>query len=154
MRNRAFVSCAVLCALVLLAGTSAFAGDAWLGKWKLNEAKSKVAPGSIRAQVLTFEAAGDAIKLSAEGLDDAGKPMKTGYTSKFDGAEVPWPGNPVADSAAPKRVDDHSYTNTWKKGGKAVMNAKVVVSPDGKTLTITNTPAAGGEASIAVFDKQ
>jgi hypothetical protein len=91
------------------------------------------------------------------GTDADGKPISTGYTSKFDGKEVPWPGNPVADTAAPKKLDDNTYENVWKKGGKATVTAKVAVSADGKTLTITQSgtdPQGKPVSSVAVYDKQ
>jgi hypothetical protein len=53
--------------------------------------------------------------------------MKGGYTSKFDGKDVPWAGNPMADMACPKKIDDNTYENAWKKGGKATVSAKVAV---------------------------
>ena len=108
----------------------------------------------MRPSRLKFEAAGDAVKLTMEGTDAAGKAMKGGYTSKFDGTDVAWPGNPAADTASPKRIDDHSYVNVWKKGGKPLVNGKVEVSKDGKTLTVTQTPVDGSAASVAVYDKQ
>ena len=37
----------------------------------------------------------------------------------------------------PKRVDANNYDNVWKKGGKVTVTAKVSVSADGKTLTVT-----------------
>jgi hypothetical protein len=63
----------------------------------------------------------------------------------------------VADTACPKRIDDSTYENVWKKGGKAVATAKVTVSKDGKTLTITTdgTDAQGAKVhSVAVYDRQ
>jgi hypothetical protein len=143
--------------VAVLAGGTAFAGENWIGTWKLNPAKSQLGSAGIRAQTLTFESTPAGIKLSAVGTDAEGKPIKTGYTSKFDGKDVPWPGNPVADTAAPKKVDDNTYENTWKKGGKATVNAKVSVSADGKTLTITQTgtdPQGKAVSSVAVYDKQ
>lgn len=156
MRKRIALSCVAVCAFALLAATSAFAGDAWLGSWKLNVAKSKYpSETSLRAQALKFEAAaGGAIKLTMEGTDPQGKPLQGGYTAKFDGTDAPWPGNPVADTAAPKRIDDHSYANVWKKGGKPVLNAKVEVSKDGKTLTVTQSPLDGSPGSVGVYDRQ
>jgi hypothetical protein len=70
---------------------------------------------------------------------------------------VPWAGNPSADTAAPKRIDDNSYENVWKKGGKATVTAKVSVSQDGKTLTVSQTgtdPSGKSVSSVAVYDKQ
>jgi hypothetical protein len=79
------------------------------------------------------------------------------FLSKFDGKDVPYEGNPDADTASPKKIDDNSYENTWKRGGKARMSAKVVVSADGNTLTVTQTGTnAKGQAvnNTAVYNKQ
>jgi hypothetical protein len=146
----------LVCAVACLLGTAAFAGENWVGTWKLDAAKSQLS-GGIRAQTLTFESTPAGIKLTSAGTDADGKPMKGGYTSKFDGKDVPWTGNPMADTACPKKIDDNSYENTWKKGGKATVTAKVSVSADGKTLTVTQDgkdPQGKEVHSVAVYDKQ
>jgi hypothetical protein len=144
--------------LVACLGVSlASAGENWVGSWKLNAAKSQPGTNAIRVETLKFEATPAGIKLTSQGTDAQGKPMQTGYTSKFDGKEVPWTGNPMADTAAPKKIDDNSYENTWKMGGKGTVTAKVVVSKDGKSLTITQDgtdPNGGKVHSVAVYDKQ
>ena len=144
-------------AATVLASTS-FAGENWVGSWKLNAAKSQsgTAPAP-RAQTLKFEATPAGIKLTSDGTDADGKPMHGGYVSKFDGNDVPWAGNPVADVACPKKVDDNSYENVWKKDGKPTVSATVAVSKDGKTLTITQTgkdPSGAAVNSMAVYDRQ
>lgn len=66
-------------------------------------------------------------------------------------------GNPDADTCSPKRIDDNSYQNTWKKAGKVTITAKVVVAADGKSLTVTQTGTNGkGQAvnNTTVYDKQ
>src|SRR4029079_15227903 len=126
----------VLGLATLFAG-QALAGDNWQGSWKLNAAKSKLGTNAVRAQTLKLEAPAEGVKLTSDGVDGEGKPMHGGYTSKFDGKDVPWAGNPMADAAAPKRVDDNTYENIWKKAGKATVTAKVSVSKDGKTLTVS-----------------
>ena len=108
-------------------------------------------------QTLTFEATPAGIKLTSDGTDAQGKPMHGGYTSKFDGKDVPWAGNPVADMACAKRVDDNTYENIWKKAGKATVSATVAVSKDGKTLTVTQTgkdPSGAAVNSVTVYDRQ
>ncbi len=143
-------------AVACLVGTAAFAGENWVGTWKLNAAKSQMS-GGVRAETLEFEATPAGIKLTSEGTDAQGKPMKGGYTSKFDGKDVPWTGNPMADTASPKRIDDNGYENVWKKGGKTTVTAKVSVSADGKTLTVTQDgtdPKGAKVHSVAVYDKQ
>jgi hypothetical protein len=156
MQKKLLVSSLGLC-VALLGGRAAFAGENWVGTWKLNEAKSKLGSGAVRAQTLKFEATAAGIKLTSEGTDAQGKPMQGGYTSKFDGKDVPWAGNPMADTAAAKRIDDNSYENVWKKGGKVTVTAKVSVSADGKTLTVTQSgtdPQGAAVSSMAVYDRQ
>lgn len=156
MRKNLFVG--ALCSAMLLSGSMALAADNWIGTWKLNVAKSKFTPGpGPKSQTLKFEATPAGTRLSSEGVYAEGVATKGGYTSKFDGKDVPWTGNPVADMAAPMKVDDNNYTNTWKKGGKAVVKAKVAVSTDGKSLTVTQegTNAKGvAFTSTAAYDKQ
>ena len=152
-----FVRSLLVGAATLAVGTAAFAGENWVGTWKLNAAKSKLGAVAIRAQTLTFEATPAGIKLTSDGTDAQGKPMHGGYTSKFDGKDVPWAGNPMADTACAKRVDDNTYENIWKMAGKATVSATVSVSKDGKTLTVTQTgkdPSGAAVNSVAVYDRQ
>jgi hypothetical protein len=155
MRKNLLVWSLCVCVATLLSGT-AFAGENWVGSWKLNAAKSE-GSGGIRATTLTFESTPDGIKLMSEGTDPEGKPTKGSYTSKFDGKDVAWAGNPLADTAAPKRVDDNTYENVWKKGGKVTMTAKVSVSKDGKVLTVTQDgmdPKGAKVHTVSVYDRQ
>jgi len=157
MQKNLFVRSLLVGAAALALGTAAFAGENWVGTWKLNAAKSKLGAVAVRAQTLTFEATPAGIKLTSDGTDAQGKAMKGGYTSKFDGKDVPWAGNPMADTACPKKVDDNTYENVWKMGGKATVSATVSVSKDGKTLTVTQTgkdPSGAEVSSVAVYDRQ
>jgi hypothetical protein len=157
MQKNLFVRSLLVGTATLALGTAAFAGENWVGTWKLDPAKSKVGPTAVRAQTLVFEATPAGIKLTSDGTDAAGKPMHGTYTSKFDGKDVPWAGNPMADTACAKRIDDSTYENVWKKDGKPTVTATVSVSKDGKTLTITQTgkdPSGAAVSSVAVYDKQ
>jgi hypothetical protein len=158
MRKSLLMVCLAACAAMVLSSSVALAADNWLGTWKLDVAKSKFVPGpGPKSQTLKFEATKDGIKLTTDGVNAEGKATHGGYVSKFDGKDVPWEGNPEADTASPKRIDDNSYENTWKKGGKATITAKVVVSKDGKTLTVTQTgtDSQGRTVNVmSVYDKQ
>ncbi len=158
MRKSLLMVSLAACSAIVLSSSVALAAENWLGAWKLDVAKSKFVPGpGPKSQTLKFEATKDGIKLTSEGVSAEGKATHGWYVSKFDGKDVPWKGNPDADVASPKRVDDNSYENTWKKGGKATITAKVVVSEDGKTLTVnqTGTDAKGRTVnSTAVYNKQ
>jgi hypothetical protein len=144
--------------LALASASAASAKDNWVGTWNLNLAKSKFKPGPpLKSQTLKFESAADGVKLTGDGVDAEGKTMHTEYVSKFDGTEVPWSGNPNADSASPKRIDSNHYRNIWKKDGKVTITADVMVSKDGKTLTVTQTGKdAKGRVmdTVEVFDRQ
>jgi hypothetical protein len=158
MKKNLFVSSLLLCVATLFGSQAAFAGENWVGSWKLNAAKSKFTSEAVtRAQTLSFEATAAGIKLTSEGTDPQGKAMHGEYTSAFDGKDVPWIGNPSADISCPKRIDDSSYENVWKLAGKHTMTSLVVVSKDNKTLTVTQTPSGAkgaAVASVAVYDRQ
>ena len=158
MRKNLLLSSLLLCAATSMWAQPASATDNWVGSWKLNTAKSTFASDAVvRAQMLKFEATPAGIKLTSEGTDPQGKAMQGEYTSKFDGKDVAWTGNPSADMACPKRIDDNSYDNVWKSGGKPTMTARVVVSNHNKTLTVTQTPPDGqptASGSVAVYDRQ
>ena len=155
MRKNVLAWSLVVSAAMAFAG-AAQAADNWIGSWKVNEAKTKTT-NAIKTQSLKFEVVPEGIKLSTEGVSPDGKLMRGGYVAKFDGTEAPFLGNPMADTAAPKRIDANNYENVWKKAGKVTVTAKVTVSADGKTLTITQKGVdAEGKAvdSVAVYDRQ
>ena len=151
------VSLAACCAIVL-SSSAALAADNWLGTWKMDGGKSKYSPGpGPKSLTLKFEATSGGIKFTGDGVNADDTPNHSMFLSKFDGKDVPYEGNPEADTAQPRKIDDNSYSNTWKKGGKTTITAKVVVSADGKTMTITQTGSnVKGEAvnNVIVYTKQ
>jgi hypothetical protein len=128
-----------------------------LGTWKLNEAKSKLGAGIPKNLTVVYEAAGDNIKGTIDGVDGMGKPTHNEWTGKFDGKDYPVSGDPTSDTRAIKKIDDHNYELTVKKDGKVTMSGKAVISADGKTRTVTvsGTNAAGKKVKgTSVYDKQ
>ena len=59
-------------ALSLVGGAAALAADATMGTWKLNDAKSKFAQGAAKNTTVMYEVAGDAVKVTIDGLDSKG----------------------------------------------------------------------------------
>jgi hypothetical protein len=55
---------------------------------------------------------------------------------KADGQDQTVSGDPYRDTAAIKVISDHEIQETDKKDGKTVTTVKMVVSPDGKTMTV------------------
>ena len=158
MRSRTIVLTLALC---FIAGAFCFAAmashDAHMGTWKLNEAKSKLAAGGGKNNTVVYEAAGDDIKVTVDGVDKDGKPTHNEWTGKFDGKDYAVTGDDSSDMRSYKVVNDHTLDLTIKKGGKVTMTGKIVVSKDGKSRTVTThgTNAEGKKVeNVGVYDKQ
>jgi hypothetical protein len=133
------------------------ADDANMGTWKLNEAKSKFSPGAPKNTSVVYEAAGDGIKVTVDGVGTDGKPSHSEWTGKFDGKDYPLTGDPTADTRSYKKIDARTLELTNKMAGKVVVSGKIVVSADGKsrTVSVSGTDASGKKiTSTAVYDKQ
>src|SRR5262249_6246358 len=106
---------------MLLVSASLLAADApYVGKWKLNPAKSDFGESTV-----TYEqAAGGAMKATADGQS---------YTFKTDGKDYPTPWGTVA---VWKAIDATSWENTSKTNGKVIGSSTLKLSADGKTLTV------------------
>ncbi len=158
MRKNLLMVSLAACSALVLSSSVVLAAENWLGTWKLDTAKSKFSPGpGPRSLTLKWEATPDGVKFTGDGVNADGKAARSMYVTRYDGKDVPYEGNPDADMASARKIDDNSYDNTWKKGGKPTIMAKVVVAADGKTMTITQTGTnAKGEAvnNVIVYNKQ
>jgi hypothetical protein len=128
-----------------------------MGTWKLNEAKSKFAPGATKNHTVVYKAAGDNVKVTVDGTDSDGKPAHNEWTGKFDGKDYPVTGDPTSDTRAYKQVNDRTLELTTKKDGKVTVTGRIAVSADGKTRTVSTsgTDAKGNKVkNTAVYDKQ
>ena len=150
--------CQLMFVVCVIASAAAFAStDAFMGTWKLNASKSKLSDAAPKNETVTYEAAGDQIKVTLEGTQADGTKTKTEWTGKFDGKDYPSTGNPNEDMRSCKQIDDRTLHVESKKGGKVGLSAHVVVSADGKSRTVTvhGTDAKGKKyTSVAVYDKQ
>lgn len=149
----------LLCAAAFcLAGVAvAFAADPNVGAWKLNEAKSKIAPGAAKNVNVVYTAEGDSYKCVVDGVDGTGKPSHNEWIGKFDGKDYPVTGDPTADTRSIKLVSPGHYVLTNKKDGKTVVTGTLVFSAGNKvrTLTLHTTDAAGKKVtSTLVYDRQ
>jgi hypothetical protein len=147
----------VLTVALLFVGTMCFAQNPNIGTWKLNEAKSKLSAGLPKNTTVTYEAAGDQIKATVDGVDPKGNPTHSVWTGKFDGKDYPVTGDPTSDTRALKQIDAHTLELTSKKAGKVTLTGKIVVSADGKsrTLTASATDSMGMKVEgMSFYDKQ
>jgi hypothetical protein len=154
MKTRTSVLTLALC---FVAGVVCFASDVQMGTWKLNETKSKLAPGAPKNSTVVLETAGDNVKVTVDGTDRDGKPAHNEWTGKFDGNDYPVTGDPDSDARSYKKVDDRRSELTLKKDGKVTVSGRIVVSADGKTRTVTTSgtdPQGKKFKSTSVYDKQ
>ncbi len=154
MKSRSIVMTVALCLIGLGVG---FSENPNMGTWKLNEAKSKIPATATKNHTVVYEAAGDNIKVTVDGTEPDGKPAHNEWTGKFDGKDYPLVGDPSSNTRSYKKIDDRTTELTNKKDGKVTFTGRIVVSPDGKsrTVTVSGTDAKGKKAEYtAVYDKQ
>jgi hypothetical protein len=135
--------------------------DPLLGLWQLNVAKSKYSPGPApKSQTIYVQGEGQNRKATTAGIDAQGNPQAAVFIHIYDGQ--PHPTTAVAgtlafDASAYTRADANTLNWTRTKAGKVVQTGTTVVSPDGKTYTVstTGTDASGQQIrTIAVYDRQ
>lgn len=152
MKTRPILLTLALCFVTALAFASPN-----MGTWKLNEAKSKFPPGAPKNTTVVYEAAGNKVKVTVDGIGADGKPTHNEWTGMFDGKDYPLTGDPNADTRSYKKVNDHITELTNKKAGKVVATGKIVIAADGKsrTVTVSGTDPMGKKVTYtAVYDKQ
>src|SRR6185436_19156716 len=147
---------AILVTLAILFGgvTVCLADSPQMGTWKLNEAKSKFAPGAGKNTTVVYEAAGDSIKVTVDGVDGSGNPNHSEWTGKFDGKFYAVTGDPTSDQRSYRKINNHTLALTAKKDGKVSLTGRIVVSANGRTRTVTSRAAGSKVSTRAVYDKE
>ena len=74
MKAKTIVLTLALCFVAVVA--VCFAQDAFMGTWKLNVAKSKIAPNAPKNNTVVYEAAGDNVKITVDGIGSDSKPAR------------------------------------------------------------------------------
>jgi len=147
----------LILALCFFGAAMSFADDPQMGTWKLNEAKSKFAPGVPKNHTVVYEATGDNVKVTVDGTDKDGNATHNEWTGKFDGKDYPVTGDPTSDMRSYQKIGDRVLKLTVKKDGKVTLTGRIVVSGDGKSRIVT-TGEAGAEGKSpknrTVYDKQ
>jgi hypothetical protein len=149
----------ILMTLAVLFAVAAvgFAADMNMGTWKLNEAKSKFGPGATKNGTVVYEAAGDMMKITVDGVDGDGKPVHHEWTGKPDGKDYPVTGDPTSDARSYKNINAHTMTFAAKKDGKVTLTGRIVVAAGGKSRTVTTTATDSKGKKVtntAAYDKQ
>jgi hypothetical protein len=137
-----------------------YGADNSIGTWKRNVAKSKSTPPAtnpITSLTIVYEAVDGGVKTTVTGQRKDGTAINSTSTVKYDGKEYPVTGAPW-DTISIKQIDANTFTSEQKKtGGKYHTTGRMVISKDGKTMTITNkgTNDEGKPYSgKAIYEKQ
>lgn len=150
--------------LVAVAAMGMFAADNSLGTWKRNVAKAAYQQGNppanpIVEQITVREAVAGGVKVTNKGKRKDGTLVNSIAIFRYDGTPTSVEGTGLPyDSNAMKQVDENTLVSESKKiGGKYHLTSTLVVSNDGKTMTITSkgTDAEGKPiAFTAIYEKQ
>jgi hypothetical protein len=137
-----------------------FGADNSIGTWKRNIEKSKVTPPNknpVTSLTLVNMAVDGGVKQTSTGQRKDGTAIDGSFTAKYDGKEYPVIGA-AYDTISIKQIDANTFTlETKKTGGKFHTTSRMVISKDGKTMTLTLTGTnADGERvkSTYLYDKQ
>ena len=122
-----------------------FGQNAFIGTWKLKEAKSEFSPGAPKNRTVVDESEADKVKVTVDSVGGDGKPTHYVWVGKFDGKEYPVIGDPLSDARSYTVVDEHILGFNVMKDRKVITSGRIVVSEDGKsrTVTMTGTNAQG-----------
>jgi hypothetical protein len=144
-------------AVCFLGGAVCFAADPQMGTWKLNEAKSKLRPGTEKITTVAYKNMFGKVTATVDGIDAKGKATHNEWSGKFDGKDYPVTGDPTSDARSYKKINDQTMEFTVKNHGKVTITGRIVVSTDGKSRTVTTSgiDAKGKKfQSTALYDKQ
>ena len=144
-------------ACCFLGAATCLAADPQMGTWKLNEAKSKITPGTLKnTRVVCSDMLGH-VTVKSDGVDADGKPVHVEWSGKFDGKDYPVTGNPNSGTRSYTKMNERTLTTTNKRNGKVTVTGQIVISADGKSrsVTVTGTAPKGKKfKNVAVYDKQ
>ncbi len=145
-------------ALVSTASTATFAANLLMGTWKLNEGKSRFAPGATKnTMVIYAPAKGDMVKCTVDGVDKDGKPVHWTWVGKFDGKPYSIKGSPSFDMLTYKAVNDRTNDTIATKAGRVVMTGALTVSKDreSRVVKLTGTQPNGQKfTDMICYDKE
>jgi hypothetical protein len=155
--KRLLVFATVVVVAVTASGLLLAQSNPFVGRWKLNLAKSKDTGAFPKEETLTVQLAGEQRQVTINGTGADGSPISFKYeVPDKGGAGKVLAGGPY-DAVSGKRIDDNTREVSYMKGGKEVLQLRTAVSKDGNTmkLTVEGTDAQGKPFSgVAVFEKQ
>ena len=111
------------------------------GSWKVEKWQSI----SDNALTFTYTTTGDGLNFKASTGEN--------YSAKFDGKDYPFHGDPGTTSVVLKKIDDHTFEETYKRDGQVTGMSRMTISPDGKSLTLVSQDMRRGTTDQMVAEK-
>ena len=141
MKRRSLAAVCLAWGFLFALSAAAYAQDPNVGSWRVELTKSKYNPPNLapKSVMVKSSAAGKGLNVVVDVVDNTGKPLHYEYTVTYDGQDVPVKGDPNRDTTAMKRIDDLTFEQTNKKGGKVTTVSRLVYAKDGKSRTQTTT---------------
>jgi hypothetical protein len=141
------------------AGPGAAVPDAWLGEWVLNVGRSDYggAPAPYKRATFHIELAGEGIRVVYDMVHPRGGTTHLEWTGRVDGRDYALQGVDQAITYAYSARGDGAHDIVVKIDGRVAARSRVVVSPDGRTMTTRTTTAGPGRqstVSTTVYEKQ
>src|SRR5688572_352640 len=140
--------------------------DPFTGTWVLNVAKSKMQPATAsKSEIIHYKITGDEEDFLSDAVTIEGYPESIKYTARYnDGKAYPFSitingkvTNPGAMTMV-KKIDTWTRERYNVRDGKPVIASRRLVSPDGRTMTLTilRTDAQGREVvnEVRILEKR
>lgn len=134
--------------------------DPFLGTWVLNLSESIHRETSTPNQsfVRTHESVGDAVRITRDVVDAAGRRTRSEWLLRFDGKHYPsTAGTDSKATMALSRIDRQTVQIEVRFETGDVLTQTISISEDGKTLTLREKGRNGRGVesnSVSVFDRQ
>ena len=132
--------------------------DPFFGTWKLDPTQSDYEFGlPPQSGLYHIEPEGTGLTFTAEWITPEGQPARVVYHVGPDGQDHPSGHPTAADTIATTHLSPRQLDTAAKKDGRIVNLATRVLSPDGQTMTVTQsgtTPEGQPYRNIAIYRKQ
>lgn len=150
----------LLALLVILCATplSAQAPPGWAGDWRLNVEKSTWGPVSApyRRARWRIETADDQIRMTYDMVGTRGGVTHMEWLGRFDGGDYAMQGPDAVVSYAYTTLDERTLALTVKVDGNVAATSRLLLSPDGRTLTTENVsghPRYGKITTTSIYER-
>ena len=112
------------------------------GSWR----NSKMDSVSDNATTISYKVEGGTLNMTS--------PTGQSYSAKLDGTDAPFKGDPGTSSVSVKQMGKNVIEESDKRDGKVISVARMSVSSDGKTMSITVNDKLHGTTNKFVATKQ